>query len=183
MREIKTIEVDKWVPSERQGMVKRDGMISPQKAWDELKKHLEGVGLMPDEYFLPGKWVYDDNARLPDYFRASCDVNWGGNEGIYLDISLLYWDENKQLQRFDFATGKTLGESGDDFLRMSRIAGECSMMLNGRGQKVRFLEEDRYITDHTAEACLDDKIAAAHDCSKDEVKEHSKTRDCLESER
>lgn len=140
MREIKTIEVDKWVPSEKKGMVKHDGMASVQEAWETLKKHLEGVGFMPDEYFLPGRWVYDDNAQLPDYFRASCDVNWGGSEGIYLDIALLYWDENKQLQHFDFATGKTLGRSGDDFLRMSRIAAECSMMLNGRGDLVKVSE-------------------------------------------
>lgn len=140
MHEIKTIEVDKWVPSEKPGMVKHDGMISPQEAWEALKKHLEGVGLMPDEYFLPGMWRYNDNSQLPDYFRASCDVHWGSNEGIYLDIALLYWDDNKQLQRFDLATGKTLGECGDDFLRMSRIAGECSMMLNGRGDLVKVSE-------------------------------------------
>ena len=140
MREIKTIEVDKWVPSKKPGMVKHAGMISSQEAWEALKKHLEGVGLMPDEYFLPGRWDYDDKAQLPDYFKASCDVNWGCSEGIYLDITLLYWDENKQLQRFDFATGKTLGRSGDDFLHMSRIAGECSMMLNGRGGLVKVSE-------------------------------------------
>lgn len=140
MREIKTIEVDKWVPSEKKGMVKHDGMVSPQEAWEALKKHLEGVGLMPDEYFLPGRWVYDDKVQLPDYFRASCDVNWGGSEGIYLDIALLYWDENKQLQRFDFATGKTLSRSGDDFFHMSRIAAECSLMLNGRGDLVKVSE-------------------------------------------
>jgi len=141
MREIKTIEVDKWVPSERQGMVKHAGMISPQEAFDALKKHLEDVGLLPDEYFNSNDWMWRSEKELPDYIRASCDVNWGGNEGIYLDISLLYREDN-EIKRFNFATGKTLGRSGDDFLHMSRIAAECSMMLNGRGSLVKVSEHN-----------------------------------------
>lgn len=140
MREIKTIEVDRWesLPS---GMVRHIGMISPQEAFNALEKHLEEVNLMPDDYFNCSSYSWPGITELPDYFQADCNVNWGGSEGIYLDISLLYRDENKQVQRFKLATGKTLGETGDDFLRMSRIAAECSMMLNGRGEKVRFYEE------------------------------------------
>lgn len=141
MRELHTIEVDRWEPSEKKGMVKHVGMISPQEAFDALDKHLKEADLMPDEYFNPNSWYWKDKKELPDYVCADCNVNWGGNEGIYLDISLLYRDEKQELKRFEFATGKTLGRTGDDFLRMSRIAAECSMMLNGRGDRVRFYEE------------------------------------------
>lgn len=145
MREIKTIEVDRYEPGEKPGTVKHVGMISPREAFESLKNHLESVGLLPDEYFNPDTFLWNDIKELPDYRRADCVVSWGGNEGIYLDISLLYRDENDQLQHFSLATGKTLGETGDDYLLMSRIAAECSMMLNGRGCLVRFNEEDKYI--------------------------------------
>lgn len=141
MRELKTLEVDRWEPSEKKGMLKHVGMISPQEAFDVLDEHLKKSGMLPDEYFSPNSWAWKGVNELPDYVQASCTVNWGGNEGIYLDISLLYRDEQQQLQRFNFATGKTLGTSGDDFLRMSRIAAECSMMLNGRGEIVRFYDD------------------------------------------
>ena len=142
MRELKTLEVDKWVPGDKPGLVKHSGMISPQEAFDLLEAHLEKEGLLPDEYFLAGLWRYDNKPQLPDYRQANCCVNWGGSEGIYLNISLVYREGN-EIKYFDFATGKTLGQSGDDFLRMSRIAAECSMMLNGRGDVVRFYEEEK----------------------------------------
>lgn len=157
MREIRTLEVDRWEPAEQKGMVKHVGMVAPQQAFDGLKKHLEAFGLLPDEYFLPGFWRYENRPELPDFIQANCSVNWGGSEGIYLDVSLLY-RENNEIKYFDFATGKTLGRDGDAFLRMSRIAAECSMMLNGRGSLVRFQEEDKYIVN---EQSLDDKIRDA----------------------
>lgn len=143
MRELKTLEVDKWVPSEKKSMVKHAGMISPQEAFDALEKHLNSNNMLPDEYFLSGARLWDGLQELPDYFRADCSVNWGGSEGIYLDIDLRYYDKDRNLCFLHLATGKTLGETGDDFLRMSRIAAECSMMLNGRGEIVRFYEEEK----------------------------------------
>lgn len=139
MIEIKTIESDRYEKAEDGIHVKHDGMIRAQDAFDQLKAHLEKVGLLPDEYFNSNDWRWKEEEELPDYIRASCDVNWGGSEGIYLDISLLY-RENNEIKYFPFATGKTLGRSGDDFLRMSRIAAECSMMLNGRGSIVKVSE-------------------------------------------
>lgn len=146
MRSLQTIEVDKWVPSEKKGMVRHAGMISPYEAFTQLREHLEKVDLMPEEYFSINPWTWKEKGfeeELPEYIRAECSVHWGGNEGIYMDIALLYQDEKNHLQRLDFATGKTLGSNGDDYLRMSRIAAECSMMLNGRGEIVRFYEDER----------------------------------------
>lgn len=162
MRELKTLEVDKWVPSEKPGMVKHAGMVSPQEAFTALKDHLEKAGLLPDEYFIEGRWQYEDSLQLPDYRQANCSVNWGGSEGIYLDISLVCRDGNA-IKYFDFATGKTLGQSGDDFLRMSRIAAECSMMLNGRGDIVRFYEEEKVwsASASVVDSSLESKIQVA----------------------
>lgn len=148
MRELRTIDVDKWVPSEKKGMVKHAGMISPYDAFTQLRGHLENMDLMPEEYFSMNPWTWKEKGfdeALPNYLRADCTVHWGGSEGIYMDIALLYRDEKNNLQRMDFATGKTCGSSGDDYLRMSRIAAECSMMLNGRGEIVRFYENDPFI--------------------------------------
>lgn len=139
MIEIKTIESDRYEKAEDGVHVKHVGMIKAQEAFDQLKAHLEKVGLLPDEYFNSNDWKWKGVKELPDYIRASCDVNWGSCEGIYLDISLLH-RENNEIKYFSFATGKTLGRSGDDFLRMSRIAAECSMMLNGRGSIVKVSE-------------------------------------------
>lgn len=149
LREIKTLEVDKYVPSEKPGMMKHVGMVSPQEAFDVLAAHLKKEGLMPDEYFQANYWAWKDIKELPNYRKAACSVNWGGSEGIYLDIELLYEDEKHVIQRLPFATGKTLGESGDDYLKMSRIGAECSMMLNGRGDIVRFYEDEKKIENPT----------------------------------
>lgn len=163
MRELKTLEVDRWAPSEKKGMVKHVGMISPQEAFDALKEHLKSVDLMPDEYFNSNAWSWKDEKELPEYLQANCNVHWGHSEGIYLDIALLYHDETGELQQFNFATGKTLGNTGDDYLRMSRIASECSMMLNGRGKTVRFYEEEQSLGSKKERTVVNNLIQAMAD--------------------
>lgn len=138
MFEIKTIESDKYEPVEGTNCVKHVGMITGQEAFDQLYEHLERVGLLPDEYFSPAA-LSDLSGDLPNFSEAICHTNWGGSEGIYIDIFLRYREDGSWKQ-FPFATGKTLDASGDAFLKMSRIAAECSMMLNGRGCKVRVSE-------------------------------------------
>ena len=136
MRTIETIEAQRWSEPVN-GRVKQLGMITAGQAFKALESHLESVGLMPDEYFLLSVGVEKDS-ELPNYHTAACYANWGSNEGIYLDISLLNWnDVEGRNEAFHFATGKTLGTSGDSFLRMSRIAAECSIMLNGGGMHVK----------------------------------------------
>lgn len=79
MREIKTIEVDRYEPGEKPGTVKHVGMISPREAFESLKNYLESVGLLPDEYFNPDTFLWNDIKELPDYRRADCVVSWGGS--------------------------------------------------------------------------------------------------------
>ena len=140
-RAVQTIEVDRW-SEPVDGRVKHLGMITAKEAFDALESHLESVGLVPDEYFTLSVGV-KGSQELPNFHTADCHVNWGTNEGIYLDISLLTWnDAEGRSDSFHFVTGKTLDASGDAFLMMSRIAAECSMMLNGRGRVVSYGQPD-----------------------------------------
>lgn len=136
---IPTIETEKWEPHpEKKGMVRLAGMRTHGEVFDELKDHLAEMGMLPDEYFLAGN--FDSSwEQLPKFKEALCNVNFGGSEGIYLDIYLVldngYNSGSTELLRF--ATGKTLHSDVEAFYKMSMIAGECSLMLNGRGDHVR----------------------------------------------
>ena len=133
MATIKSFEVDRWSERDEHGRVKHIGMLKLGEVFEMLKEHLIRMEMLPDEYFLFNRGEWNEDWELPDYEYALCVPNFGGNEGIYLDISLVYRDEQECRRRLDFATGKTLDEDADAFLKMARIAAECSMMLNGRG--------------------------------------------------
>lgn len=135
MRKIESIEVKKYSEPDERGQVRYIGMKDAEEVFEQLKSHLEQVDMLPDDYFL-----LDHKGELPDYVQALCIPNYGGCEGIYLDITLLTTEQGKP-KMIDFATGKTLGETGDDFLRMSRIAAECSLMLNGRGRIYEVMDD------------------------------------------
>ncbi len=136
VRTIQTIETERY-EEQANHLLKYVGMITGREAFEQLKNHLSEVGLLPDEYFSPS-FQLNMEEELPEYITAICHVDWGGSEGIYADISLLTRDPISREQKLiPFATGKTLDSGGDSFLHMSRIAAECSMMLNGRGCLVK----------------------------------------------
>ncbi len=143
---IKTIEVDRWSKPDAQRRVQHIGMIKAQEAFDQLEQHLKDHGLLPDEYFLLSKQNFGGGMdELPNYDQAICQVNFGGSEGIYIDIMLEVSDDKTRFVQF--ATGKTLSEHAEAYRHMGRIAGECSLMLNGRGNEVQQQWEDRNNTD------------------------------------
>ena len=125
-----SFELDRWSKPDENHRVKHIGMADAKETFDKLKTHLETHGLLPDEYFL-----YSDelSGELPEFEEALCIPNFGSSEGIYLDISLACRNSDGKRYFQSFATGKTLGETADDYFRMFRIAAECSLMLNGRG--------------------------------------------------
>ena len=125
---IQTIDVDRWSEPNERHMVKHIGMIKAKDAFDQLYTHLQVKNLLPDEYFLFTDRNFPDNAELPNFTTAICHTDFGGSEGIYIDIDL-----KCDGRPIHFATGKTLYEDADAFFKMSRIAAECSLMLNGRG--------------------------------------------------
>ena len=133
MEKIKSFELDRWSEPDGEQRVRHIGMADAGETFDKLRDHLEQKGMLPDDYFLMGKSWTRGGKELPDFDYALCIPNYGASEGIYLDISLIYHKDGQQ-KSMHFATGKTLEESADAFIRMARAAAECSLMLNGRGR-------------------------------------------------
>ena len=129
---IETFESEIYSERDENNMVKLIGMVKAKDLFDKLEKHLEGKGLLPDEYFLFTESSFYSNAEIPEFVSFFCTVDFGGSEGIYLDIEVKPLDGNN----IHFATGKTLREDAEAFYRMSQIGVECSLMLNGRGNAI-----------------------------------------------
>lgn len=134
MEKIRTFELDRWSEPDEQHRVRHIGMADAKETFEKLETHLKEKGMLPDEYFLYDVDMRTKARELPDFNFAMCVPNFGGSEGIYLDIDLIYCDEDGKQKSLRFATGKTLQEGADAFFWMSRIAAECSLMLNGRGR-------------------------------------------------
>ena len=149
MAKIKTFELDRWSEPDEKRRVRHIGMADAKETFDRLQTHLELKGLLPDEYFL---FSDELTGELPEFDQALCIPNFGANEGIYLDISLACRDKDGKRYFQNFATGKTLGETADDYYRMFRIAAECSLMLNGRGNTYEQKKVDIVLTEQEAEA-------------------------------
>lgn len=149
MAKIKTFELDRWSEPDEKRRVRHIGMADAKETFDRLQTHLELKGLLPDEYFL---FSDELTGELPEFDQALCIPNFGASEGIYLDISLACRDKDGKRCFQNFATGKTLGETADDYYRMFRIAAECSLMLNGRGNTYEQKKVDIVLTEQEAEA-------------------------------
>ncbi len=130
MVKIQTIDVDRWSEPDENHRVRHIGMADAQEVFDKLRAHLQQQDLLPDEYF---SFSRDLTGELPEFAEVLCVPSFGGSEGIYLDIDLICRKTDSPPQKIHFATGKTLGETADDYMRMFRIAAECSLMLNGCG--------------------------------------------------
>lgn len=132
---LKTIEIDKYEPiPDKPGRCRAIGQAGKQEIFEQLKDHLKYVGMLPDEYFLLST---QQPEFIPENWREfTCNVSYGGSEGIYLDI-LLNTPDGFQ----NFITGKTLSEDVESFLDMSRIAAECNLMLNGNGSLVELPQD------------------------------------------
>lgn len=127
MEKIRTFELDRWSEPDEQHRVRYIGMADAKETFEKLETHLKEKGMLPDEYFLYDVDMRTKARELPDFNFALCVPNFGGSEGIYLDIDLIYCDEDGKQKSLRFATGKTLQEGADAFFWMSRIAAECSL--------------------------------------------------------
>ena len=92
-----------------------------QEVYEELKHRLEGMGYLPDEYFLLDD-VWEDGKVVPRDADLFCTTDYGASEGIYLDVRLIWYGEDGKPVIKTFATGKTLGESSSDMDRMFLIS-------------------------------------------------------------
>jgi hypothetical protein len=150
------IETEIWKPNpDRPGTLVFDSQRPAQDVFDELAAHLTSIGRMPDEYF--SLWMdWKDGKPFPKDATLSSEVNYGGSEGIYLDISIAYkkdmyehsretgklgWHNRTVKERF--ATGKTLGEGNDDLDRMNLVASSVTAAFYGyeNGVHARYVAE------------------------------------------
>jgi len=131
------IETAVWTPpSDNQGRRAYAGQRTAQEVFNDLEAHLRSVGYLPDEYFLfDRKW--DDGRLFPEDGWLTCQVDYGGSEGIYLDVTLEY-DEGSDHKYEHFATGKTLDESGSAMDRMHLIASAVIRAFHEDGLHARF---------------------------------------------
>lgn len=106
-----------------------------QEVFNDIKKILTEEGLYPEEYFTlsyPTSCHADE--PFPEISGLFCNAQWGGSEGIYLDIAMNVFDsEEKKYKQISFITGKTLSESEDAFDRMQYIGGYIYRLLMGDG--------------------------------------------------
>jgi hypothetical protein len=145
------IETEIWKPNpNRAGTVIFDSQRVAQDIFDELKAHLEADGRLPDEYFNFDAWGNWKNGTLfPKDAEVLCDVNYGGSEGVYLNISLRYEKEvyehsretgvlgwHKRFVTEHFATGKTLGDGIGDLDRIHLAASSVTAAFYGGKQEV-----------------------------------------------
>lgn len=103
---------------------------SGQEVYEELKHRLEGMGYLPDEYFLLDD-VWEDGKVIPRDADLFCTTDYGASEGIYLDVRLIWYGEDGKPVIKTFATGKTLGESSSDMDRMFLISSAITKAFHG----------------------------------------------------
>ena len=133
---MKIIQTQNWetVP-DHPNLIRPVSQRKAREVFRELEDALRDAELYPDEYFLLDREFDDENAEFPVARDIVCYAQWGGNEGIYLEVELLVFDENsKAYRRKNFVTGKTLAEDTASFDRMQYIAGYVYKLFAGEHQ-------------------------------------------------
>ena len=110
--------------------MKYAGQRKAEDVFHELEARLDSVGYLPDEYFSPWTGAGNMVGRFPKVLTFFCKTDYGGSEGIYLDV-YLEWQEGDKPKRECFITGKTLGESGADLDRMFLISAAITKAFRG----------------------------------------------------
>ncbi|MBO4914385.1 MAG: ankyrin repeat domain-containing protein [Oscillospiraceae bacterium] len=127
---MKPIETDIWRPKEDDPhYTEFVGMRSAVEVFEELKQRLDGMGLLPDEYFeLAPEWK--NGKLLPRDAGFFVTTDYGESEGVYLDAYLKWFEDGKSVTR-SFFTGKTLGDTGADLDRMFLISSAITKAFHG----------------------------------------------------
>ena len=127
---MKQIEFERWEPdAENPCKLKYAGQRKAEDVFHELEARLDSVGYLPDEYFTMD-WRWEHGRQIPKGADFFCKTDYGGSEGIYLDV-YLEWQEGDKPKRECFITGKTLGESGADLDRMFLISSAITKAFRG----------------------------------------------------
>ena len=127
---MKQIEFERWEPdAENPRRLTYAGQHTAEDVFHELEAQLDSVGYLPDEYFSMD-WRWEHGRQIPKGADFFCKTDYGGSEGIYLDV-YLEWYEDSQRRTEHFMTGKTLGESDADMDRMSLISSAITKAIRG----------------------------------------------------
>ena len=141
------IELERWKPSKADPRkLEYAGQRPAREVFEELKHRLESQGYLPDEYFLMD-FNWENGRKIPKDADIFCTTDYGGSEGVYLDV-YLQWNEDGKRVTKNFITGKTLGESGNDLDRMFLISSAITKAFHGdhathaRYMKIGGVEDD-----------------------------------------
>ena len=127
---MKQIEFERWEPdAENPRRLTYAGQRTAEDVFHELEAQLDSVGYLPDEYFSMD-WRWEHGRQSPKGADFFCKTDYGGSEGIYLDV-YLEWQEGDKPKKECFITGKTLGESGADLDRMFLISAAITKAFRG----------------------------------------------------
>ena len=147
MLKMDVIELKRWKPSESDPRrMEYAGQRTAQEVFEELKYRLEGMGYLPDEYFLMNS-EWENGREIPRDTDIFCTTDYGGSEGVYLDVYLKWYEGGKPVTK-SFITGKTLGENGNDLDRMFLISSAITKAFHGdhaeyaRYMKIGGVEDD-----------------------------------------
>lgn len=113
------------------------GQRTAQEVFAELKDRLEGMGCLPEEFFLAPDWT--EGEKIPKEADVFCSTNYG-SEGVCVDVRLKWYEDNKAVFK-TLATGKALGESGDDLDRMHLVSSAITKAFHGEhGTHARYMK-------------------------------------------
>ena len=127
---MKQIEFERWEPdAENPRRLTYAGQRTAEDVFHELEARLDSVGYLPDEYLLLDR-RWQNGREMPRDAGFFCRTDYGGSEGIYLDM-FLDWYEDSQHKTEHFMTGKTLGGGGADMDRMSLISSAITKAIRG----------------------------------------------------
>ena len=98
------IELERWKPSEEDPRrLAYAGQPTAEEVFQELKHRLEGMGYLPDEYFLmDDEW--ENDREIPKDADIFCTTDYGESEGVYLDVYLKWYEDGKPVTK-SFITG------------------------------------------------------------------------------
>ncbi|MBD5102380.1 MAG: ankyrin repeat domain-containing protein [Subdoligranulum sp.] len=127
-----TIEFERWERSEHDpGRLEYAGQRNAAEVFEELCARLELQGCLPEEYFLMDP-AWGNGREIPKDADIFCTTDYGGSEGIYIDVCLKWYEDGKPVIK-TFATGKTLGDTGADLDRMFLVASAITKAFHGDG--------------------------------------------------
>lgn len=101
------IELSRWEPSPEDPRRKQyAGQRTAQEVFEELRHRLEGMGYLPDEYFLMNR-DWENGREIPRGADIFCTTDYGGSEGIYWQTTSIQYVLHNEKYAGDSLAQKT----------------------------------------------------------------------------